>query len=279
MEGVAEKETKSNKPQQYKRELDQPSNKGKSPKRRRLTISKKPRLGGSLSDPLNLEVWSDDSKCVPSSTGQDRNLGDQSLIPLPKELHHDPLNLEEKISDFATLIENFNQIRSTINIPSKDKRKRKDNSRQKSQSELSSSTINLTPSSNTKAALYRHGNYDRYYGYRNDGVLNEDPRLKLFKKEWFVDKECLDIGCNTGQVTIEIGKLFQPKMIKGIDIDSKLIRTASKNLHRSSIPNTMPDGRTIPASILMSFGSVDWLMDKQVGGFPHNVKFIQVYIC
>ena len=27
--------------------------------------------------------------------------------------------------------------------------------------------------------------------------LQEDPRLKVFKKEWFEGKECLDIGCNS----------------------------------------------------------------------------------
>ena len=33
----------------------------------------------------------------------------------------------------------------------------------------------------------------------------EDPRLKVFKKEWFEGKDCLDIGCNSGMVTIQIG--------------------------------------------------------------------------
>ena len=51
-----------------------------------------------------------------------------------------------------------------------------------------------------KAAQFRYGNYDRYYGYRNQGASEKDPRLSLFRKEWFENKDCLDIGCNTGQV-------------------------------------------------------------------------------
>ena len=42
-----------------------------------------------------------------------------------------------------------------------------------------------------------------YYGYRcsSQGSLEvNDPRLGLMKREWFEGKDCLDIGCNTGQV-------------------------------------------------------------------------------
>lgn len=36
--------------------------------------------------------------------------------------------------------------------------------------------------------------------------MDEDPRLKVMKKEWFQGKDCLDIGCNSGVMTIHIGK-------------------------------------------------------------------------
>ncbi len=40
---------------------------------------------------------------------------------------------------------------------------------------------------------FRHGNYNRYYGYRNPD--NEiDHRFDHFKCEWFKDKNVLDIG-------------------------------------------------------------------------------------
>ena len=309
--GVAEEENQAKRVER-KRSSEHPGNKGKSPmgKKRRMTDrvvhrkqSAKPRLGGSLSDPLNLEVWSDDDECptcAPSPAGRDRHLGDQSLLPLPQELHHDPLNLEEKIDDFESLVENYNQIRPVLkqkvcSSSNKEKRrKRVDRSRKKSQSESSasiseagqsnhtsssSSSVASDKSYNPKAALYRYGNYDRYYSYRNNGIVKEDERLKFFSKDWFKGKDCLDIGSNTGQVTIEIGRVFCPQTITGIDIDTKLVRIASKNLHRLLAPSKLPDGRSIPLSVRMSFGPVGWVESsrKSVGGeFPHNIKFIQV---
>lgn len=35
----------------------------------------------------------------------------------------------------------------------------------------------------------------------------QDPRMKHLKKEWFYGKRCLDIGCNTGAISFEIGAL------------------------------------------------------------------------
>ena len=37
--------------------------------------------------------------------------------------------------------------------------------------------------------------------------VEEDPRFKVLRKEWFEDKNCLDIGCNSGLITINIGKV------------------------------------------------------------------------
>ncbi|KAK7820507.1 putative rna methyltransferase [Quercus suber] len=34
--------------------------------------------------------------------------------------------------------------------------------------------------------------------------LQEDPRLNVFKKEWFEGKECLDIGCNSGIIPFSL---------------------------------------------------------------------------
>ena len=59
------------------------------------------RLGGSVSDPLNLEGASHDvdrecSTCAPSPAFE--SAGQPS--PLPPHLQHDPLNLEGKVKDF-----------------------------------------------------------------------------------------------------------------------------------------------------------------------------------
>ncbi|KAJ0098973.1 hypothetical protein Patl1_20474 [Pistacia atlantica] len=47
--------------------------------------------------------------------------------------------------------------------------------------------------------------------------------LRFFKKEWFQCKNGLDIGCNSGIITIQIAKKFQCRSILGIDIDCSKI--------------------------------------------------------
>lgn len=78
---------------------------------------------------------------------------------------------------------------------------------------------------------YIYGNYNRYYGYRNE-KNSEDLRLVAFEKyaEFFDDNEILDVGCNEGSVTIAIAKKFHIKFITGIDIDSSLITKARKHV-------------------------------------------------
>ncbi|KAE9586009.1 putative bin3-type S-adenosyl-L-methionine binding domain-containing protein [Lupinus albus] len=62
----------------------------------------------------------------------------------------------------------------------------------------------------------------------------EDPRLNLFKKEWFESKNCLDIGlCNNGTLTIYIAQEFCCKTILGIDYDSDRIKDAIVNRRKS----------------------------------------------
>ncbi|KAG8487499.1 hypothetical protein CXB51_016251 [Gossypium anomalum] len=54
--------------------------------------------------------------------------------------------------------------------------------------------------------VFPYGNYKSYYGYRigKGPEREEDPRIRVLKKEWFEGKDCLDIGCNSGVVTIQI---------------------------------------------------------------------------
>ncbi|KAF8052950.1 hypothetical protein N665_1483s0002 [Sinapis alba] len=89
------------------------------------------------------------------------------------------------------------------------------------------------------------GNYKNYYGYRISNDMDEDPRLKVLKKEWFQGKDCLDIGCNSGVMTIHIAKKFGCQSILGVDIDSNLIEVARWRLrnfvrtHNSAKPGEM----------------------------------------
>lgn len=268
-----------------KRGRDSLTHKGKNSKRGRFENRRKscsasnPRLGGSVSDPLNLEAWSDDnacSTCAPSPAGRDRLLGDQPIAPLPEELHGDPLNLEGKIEDFSTLIASCHKA----GLKGKGGKKRK--ARTKSRSESSTedtvlgieSTANSMASYNHKASVYRYGNYDQYYSYRNVDSFAEDPRIKKFQREWFCGKDCLDIGSNTGQITLAIARCFSPRSIKGIDIDTKLIRIAWKNLQKHTIPTTA-DGRPFPISFVMSRGPIG-MTTPTSSGFPCNVEFVQV---
>ncbi|TVU04813.1 hypothetical protein EJB05_47948 [Eragrostis curvula] len=82
--------------------------------------------------------------------------------------------------------------------------------------------------------VFIYGNYRNYYGYRIDRNVGEDPRLKAFKKEWFEGKDCLDIGCNQGVVTIGLATKFACRSVLGVDIDKGLIETAKWNLRRIS---------------------------------------------
>ncbi|GMI72895.1 hypothetical protein like AT5G51130 [Hibiscus trionum] len=79
-----------------------------------------------------------------------------------------------------------------------------------------------------------YGNYKHYYGYRigPGAEKEEDPRIKVFKKEWFEGKDCLDIGCNSGVITIQIAKKYNCDSILGIDIDSGLIEEAFWHLRK-----------------------------------------------
>lgn len=50
-----------------------------------------------------------------------------------------------------------------------------------------------------------------YYTFRlgqsRQGELEDDPRLAALEKAWFYGKRGLDIGCNSGDLTIAIGAL------------------------------------------------------------------------
>jgi 7SK snRNA methylphosphate capping enzyme len=78
-----------------------------------------------------------------------------------------------------------------------------------------------------KQAHTLHGNYPGYYGYRNGSGI--DDHIRSFKKEWFQGKRVLDIGCNSGHITLNIARFYDPKSVEGVDIDPQLIRKARWN--------------------------------------------------
>ncbi|XP_041863846.1 7SK snRNA methylphosphate capping enzyme-like [Melanotaenia boesemani] len=76
---------------------------------------------------------------------------------------------------------------------------------------------------------FQYGNYNKYYGYRNPGT-SEDPRIRVLRREWFEGKDVLDLGCNSGHLTLYIAKNLRPARILGLDIDNSLVHAARKNI-------------------------------------------------
>ena len=50
--------------------------------------------------------------------------------------------------------------------------------------------------------------------------------MTVLKKEWLEDKVCVDVGCNVGNVTMEVAEKFHCAAMQGIDIDGVLIQRA-----------------------------------------------------
>lgn len=77
-----------------------------------------------------------------------------------------------------------------------------------------------------------YGNYDRYYGYRNPKD-SQDIRLDVFHKyadSLFRGADILDIGCNSGLVTLAVSRDLEIRSSIGIDIDASLIKQAKIKL-------------------------------------------------
>ncbi|XP_056692969.1 probable RNA methyltransferase At5g51130 isoform X2 [Spinacia oleracea] len=77
--------------------------------------------------------------------------------------------------------------------------------------------------------------------------VEEDPRFKVFKKEWFEGKDCLDIGCNSGLITINIAKKFYCRTILGIDIDKDRINDALWRIRKTIREEKAGNGIVVPS--------------------------------
>lgn len=85
------------------------------------------------------------------------------------------------------------------------------------------------PGQQQQKKKFQFGNYNKYYGYRNPSN-SEDPRVRLLRPEWFEGKDVLDLGCNSGHLTLYVAKRLRPARILGLDIDGGLIHAARKNI-------------------------------------------------
>ena len=99
-----------------------------------------------------------------------------------------------------------------------------------------SSSLPLPNNHSTSKPL--HGNYLNYYERRNaSNPSKRDERLSLIPFEYLKRKKVLDVGCNAGQVTIELARDDRWKLSKitGVDIDKDLIRKAKANRKKDSL--------------------------------------------
>ncbi|XP_031564804.1 probable RNA methyltransferase At5g51130 [Actinia tenebrosa] len=131
--------------------------------------------------------------------------------------------------------------------------------------------------------LFIYGNYNRYYNYRNP-QSSVDPRTKCFRKEWFYNKDVLDIGCNVGNITFEVARQFEPRIIIGSDIDNSLIKMAKTNAQvfaYQNLSSKSSSGKEFPLSFAVTNGPIaapvlltnDKRQEKLE--FPKNVIFKQ----
>jgi 7SK snRNA methylphosphate capping enzyme len=86
-----------------------------------------------------------------------------------------------------------------------------------------------TQGKKSRAERNASGSYSGYYKRNRDTV----SRLREFDRSWFRGKECLDVGCNEGAVTMFVAEKFQPCSIVGIDVDKLLILAAQSSVKRA----------------------------------------------
>lgn len=101
----------------------------------------------------------------------------------------------------------------------------------------------LVNNNKRKRNEYKYGNYHNYYFKRlGAGEQPSDFRLEMLEAhpEYFREKKILDIGCNSGFITINLAKKLQPASILGIDIDESLIEKARRLLKKEKTED-LPD--------------------------------------
>ncbi|KAI9136852.1 Bicoid-interacting protein 3-domain-containing protein [Paraphysoderma sedebokerense] len=128
-------------------------------------------------------------------------------------------------------------------------------------------------SEDSKYPIY--GNYSGYYGYRSkkqDGLI--DPRLRSLDSSLFEGKKCLDVGCNSGAVTVDIAQLLRPSYILGIDIDQKLIKKARN--HCSARFSIQKPDFAVP-SISLGLSNTNEIQEE-LEHFPSCVSYMYGFV-
>lgn len=153
------------------------------------------------------------------------------------------------------------------------------NDQKKPRLDVVPASIKSMQKNKTKSAPFTHGNYDRYYGYRNANDFT-DIRLNAFEKHrtFFDDCNVLDIGCNNGLVTIAVARDFRVKRAVGIDIDRRLVDKARQFLINEK-RNSDANAETFPFNVEFKCGSYvlahENLLELEVAQF-HTILCLSV---
>uniref|UniRef100_B3P2J0 RNA methyltransferase n=2 Tax=Drosophila erecta TaxID=7220 RepID=B3P2J0_DROER len=97
-----------------------------------------------------------------------------------------------------------------------------------------------------KDVNFTYGNYKHYYGKRILDKDFHDIRLDVLgtQPDLFRGKQLLDIGCNSGHMSIEIARKFEVKSLVGLDIDRGLVKDAQNTV--SHMKRQATPGQAIP---------------------------------
>lgn len=103
-----------------------------------------------------------------------------------------------------------------------------------------------------------------------------DIRLKVLEKHKYLfrGKDVLDIGCNSGHLTLAIARDFEPNKVVGLDIDRQLINMARTNIKH--YVNCGKKDKFFPVSMPIVYGPIDVPSVSGNKAFPQNISFIQV---
>ncbi|KAL7729573.1 hypothetical protein ACLKA6_007858 [Drosophila palustris] len=125
------------------------------------------------------------------------------------------------------------------------------------QMDSKNAAVSSNKSKHNRNETFMYGNYKQYYGKRILDKDFHDIRLDVFasQPELFRDKQLLDIGCNSGHLSIQIAKQFDVKGLIGLDIDRSLAHDAQMAINNIK--------RTSNVSV-----------SAAAGNFPYNVKFV-----
>lgn len=114
------------------------------------------------------------------------------------------------------------------------------------------------------------------WNFGNDSDV--DHRLRFFNESLFLRKDVLDIGCNTGRLSLHIAAHYRPKKVVGIDIDKKLINKAQRTV-RLHLSKEVERNESFPSSMATLYGPLSKLVKssmKHSYQFPNNITFFEV---